>query len=164
MKKVNEIWKDIPDYEGLYFVSNLGNITNADGKQLKFELSQRGYYRVGLCKDGVVKKLKVHRIVASAFIPNPYGLPQVNHINECKTDNRVSNLCWTDNRCNSLMRTNRQCGKRKVAIVGKNGKNIAVFESASVAEDLIGVSRYSIISVCNGIQTLAGGLKWTYVE
>lgn len=98
---MEEIWKDVEGFEGLYQVSNHGRV-----KSLGFDKWHKGrlikphfdglkhYLFVQLYKKGVCKKVNVHRLVASAFIPNPNNLPQVNHKDECKTNNVVSNLEW----------------------------------------------------------------------
>lgn len=90
-----EIYKDIPNYESLYQVSNLGNIKNiTTGKILKTFLNKYGYLQVTLCKNNKTKLFRVHRLVASSFIDNPSNKTQVNHINGDKKDNRVDNLEW----------------------------------------------------------------------
>lgn len=96
--KLKEIWKDILGYEGLYQVSNLGNVKSLNykhtGKEriLKPRPDGHGYYKVALCKNGKVKNFRIHRLVVEAFIGKiPKGLV-VNHINECPTDNRLENL------------------------------------------------------------------------
>lgn len=96
----NEIWKDIPGYEGLYQVSNLGRVKslnyNHTGKPkiLKQTKNKNGYYGLGLWKNGEGVYKRVNRLVAETFIPNPLNLPQVNHKNLDRTDNRVDNLEW----------------------------------------------------------------------
>ena len=92
-----EEWKDVVGYEGLYEVSNLGNVRNKQtGKVLKPILGKRwGYYKLNLFKDGIMKSKTIHRLVAEAWIPQvDKDKDQVNHINEIKTDNRVENLEW----------------------------------------------------------------------
>lgn len=96
---MEEIWKDIEGYEGLYQVSNLGRVKSLGfdrwhkGKILKPSFdSKRNYLFVGLHKNGKTTQRNIHRLVAKAFIPNPRNLPCVNHINETKTDNRAINL------------------------------------------------------------------------
>lgn len=98
---MEEIWKDIEEFEGLYQVSNLGRVRSLGhdtwhkGRVLKQSFDGKGNYLfVGLHKDGKIKQKNVHRLVAETFIPNPNNLPCVNHINEIKTDNRAINLEW----------------------------------------------------------------------
>lgn len=91
-----EMWKPISGYEGLYEVSNFGRV-----KSLKFGKEKiltpgnyKGYLSVQLCKDGKRKMMRVHRLVAEAFIPNPNKLETVNHKDEDKTNNSANNLEW----------------------------------------------------------------------
>lgn len=161
MKNV-EIWKAVKGYEGRYFVSNFGNIVNADGMPLKQETTQKGYKRVRLWKDGEVQNVKVHRIVAETFIPNPYNLPQVNHIDENKGNNHVGNLCWVDNRTNNRLRSVKPMRKRPVEIVDGKGNVVASFCSVTMASKITGVERFGITGACEGNQHLAGGYRWRY--
>ena len=106
-----ELWKDIAGYEGLYQVSNMGQVkrlcTKVNAKNnstrikkekiLKKATYSWGYEYVCLSVNVKREKKKVHRLVAETFIPNPNNLPQVNHINGVKNDNRVSNLEWCNN-------------------------------------------------------------------
>ena len=119
--EIKEIWEDIEGYEGLYQVSNYGNVKSQqrlrwNGKgwciQKECIMSQRintsGYKIVVLCKDGVKRVKIVHRLVAYAFIPNLNNFPEVNHKNEIKTDNRAENLEW----CTKIY--NQNYGTKKI--------------------------------------------------
>ena len=103
---MTEIWKDISGYENIYQVSNLGRIKRLGVKDSRGNLRKEkvlilphdgrdGYLRCILCKDGVRNHVRVHRIVAEAFIPNPYDLSTVNHLDGNKQNNFVDNLEWT---------------------------------------------------------------------
>ena len=102
-----EIWKPIKDYEGLYEVSNMGNVRSVDrhvicgkqycllkGKPKKSFPNSRGYLRTELHKNNQGKLYFNHRLVAEAFIPNPNKLPYIDHINTIRDDNRAENLRW----------------------------------------------------------------------
>ena len=93
--------KDIIGYEGLYAVTSCGKIWSYRSKIfLKPQVNKDGYLRVGLWKNGEVKKYLIHRLVAEAYIPNPEGLPQVNHKDENKENNCLQNLEWCDPKYN----------------------------------------------------------------
>jgi hypothetical protein len=99
-----EIYKDIPNYEGLYMISNKGNVKSlpkGDGngarvRILKSDLHGNSvkYLRVTLSKNGVTKRISIHRMVATVFIPNPDNKPCVNHIDNNGMNNNVNNLEW----------------------------------------------------------------------
>ena len=94
-----EIWKDIKEYEGLYQVSNMGRVKSLNyrgckGKEriMKQSFYYNGYLKISLKKNRKIKTIKVHRLVAIAFIPNVENKPEIDHKNTIKTDNRVENL------------------------------------------------------------------------
>ena len=125
---MQEIWKDIVNYETLYQVSNYGNIKsyhkNHIDKQpiiLKPILSTSGYYKITLHKNNKSKTHYIHRIVAEAFIPNPHHLPQVNHIDGIKTHNNITNLEWVSEQDNTLHAINM--GLRPTHPPVKKGNN-----------------------------------------
>lgn len=92
---MDEIWKPVVGYEGLYEVSNLGRVRSIRrNKILNLKKERDGYIRISLCSNGVEKMYQVHRLVAKAFIPNPDNLPQINHKDEVKSNNVVDNLEW----------------------------------------------------------------------
>ena len=121
-----EIWKDIEGYEGLYQVSDLGRVkrvtTNRILKQAKHH---GGYMRVDLCKNGKRKAHKIHRLVAQAFIPNPENKLQVNHIDENKTNNIISNLEWL------TAKENNNHGTRIERAIISNQKQVKAIDIAN---------------------------------
>jgi hypothetical protein len=91
MKKIIENAEDYEIYEN-------GTVFSLKRRKfLKIGVNQKGYLMVDICIKGVKKKKLIHRLLAQAFIPNPFNKPQVNHINGIKIDNRIENLEWTTN-------------------------------------------------------------------
>lgn len=117
MTGCKEVWKPIEGYEGLYEVSNMGRVKSlkcGGVRILKPGFDNHGYLKVGLYKNGSNATKKIHRLVATHYIPNPSNLPQVNHKKGIKTDNRASELEWVTNRENTShgkrSRTSRYTG------------------------------------------------------
>ena len=98
---MQEIWKDVVGFEGLYKVSNLGNVKSLRIGKILIPSINRGYKRITLCKNGNRKNKVIHRIVAEAFLDNPKSLPCVNHKDENKLNNCVENLEWCDIKYNT---------------------------------------------------------------
>lgn len=101
MKELNEVWKDIEGYEGLYQVSNLGRVKSLKKNIIRKQvLGKDGYLRVTLKHNGKAKTLSVHRLVAKAFLKNVFNYPEVNHKDENKANNNISNLEWCTRKYN----------------------------------------------------------------
>ncbi len=104
---MDEIWKDIPGYEGKYQISSTGEVKSLNyrgsnkSKLLKQRYDKNGYKEVRLSKNNISTSYRTHRLVAMVFIPNPNNLPMVNHIDECKSNNNVNNLEWCDAKYNN---------------------------------------------------------------
>lgn len=177
---MEEIWKDIKGFEGLYQVSNLGRVRSLDhyvknghgnrlvhGKVLKPYKSSHGYLFVALGKKA--KHRSVHRLVATAFIQNLENLPDVNHKDENKSNNVSSNLEWCNHSYNALYGT---CQERlrvykntPVYMIDKNTRQILrKFESMKMAMEQTGVNKVTISAVCRGIRKIGGGYIWKYAE
>ena len=179
-----EIWKDIKDYEGLYQVSNLGRVKSLARKskhsrgyiayykeKILAPASIKGYLVVNLSKDGSNKRYYIHRLVASAFIPNPDNLPEVNHIDENKMNNSVENLEW----CNHSYNSNH--GTRAERISKANTNNIKISKSVLCVETGIiyasvheagrqmNLDFSQIATVCRGYRNRKtyAGYHWKYV-
>lgn len=113
MNKITETWKDVIGYEGLYQVSNLGNVKSnttqvnhfsgkriRNGRYIKQTKNKQGYMRVMLWRDNKCKCFRVHRIVAENFIPNLLNVSEINHIDCNKQNNNVENLEWVTSKDN----------------------------------------------------------------
>ena len=110
---ITELWKDINNYEGFYQVSNLGRVRNKSLKILKDRIDKDGYIKAMLYRPGQKPvNFFVHRIVATNFIENNNELPQVNHINSNKKDNRAENLEWVSARENNSHRNYKRTGMK----------------------------------------------------
>lgn len=175
---MEEVWKDIPSYEGYYQVSNLGRIKRlprhkpTDKRKThnnirKPRLAENGYFRINLSKDNSVKWFGIHRLVALAFIPNPDKLPVINHKDENKQNNRVDNLEWCDRVYNIQYgsRTERMAKTRgkAVAQITKDGELVATYYSIGEAGRQTGLDHRVICRVCNGKAKLYHGFRWEFL-
>lgn len=184
-----ENWKDIKGYEGFYQVSDLGRVKSLErdvfnqhgtvNRHIEEKIlvpvsSNRGYSFVNLHKNGKSKIILVHRLVAMAFIENPENKPQVNHIDEVKTNNAVFNLEWCDCQYNINYgtRTERMLQNRRSFKLENNPRAKAVFceelnkkfDCAKRAEEELGISVSSICQACKGKTKTAGGFHWKYAD
>ena len=160
-----EIWKDIEGFEGMYQVSNMGNVKslnyNHTGKEkiLKGRDTGIGYLQLHLCKDGKIKNYFVHQLVATAFCENQEGYTEVNHINEDKSDNRADNLEWCSRQYNV------EYSKAKAIIgINKISRLILEFPSAREAERQTGIASSNICACLKGRLKSTGGFYWHYAE
>ena len=148
-----------------YEVSNLGKVRNIkSGRMLKPHLNHNGYLKHHLYRHDKQKELFLHRILAIAFIDNPGKKPQVNHIDENKLNNDLSNLEWCTGRENLVhgTRTKRVAEKlsKKVIQLDLNDNILNVFKSMRQAERETGIDATSISACCNGKRKSAGRFKW----
>ena len=173
---MDEIWKDIVGYEGLYQVSNTGKIRTLNLRcylqEKSTQINNRGYLTVLISKNGKQKRKTVHRIVAETFIPNPNHFLQINHIDENKENNVVSNLEWCDsshnNKCYALnhpnrKRTGKRCSRR-VQQLSLNGMFIREWNNSREIFLETGMSDWSISQCCRGVWKTAYGYKWQYAN
>lgn len=165
-----EEWRDIPETYGLYQVSNLGRVKSLHHfhgffeKIMRFDETDGGYYQVTLSVFGKKARYKVHRLVAMLFIPNPLNLPQINHKNENKKDNRAENLEWCDAKYNvnygtSLARRIETIGKK--VLCHETGKR---FPSCAETGRQMGIDYSHIAKCCRGILKHYKGYHFSYIE
>ena len=161
-----ENWKEIAGYEGLYLVSDQGRVKSMwhdKERILKPQDTSRGYFQVALCKDDKVNRLLVHRLVAEAFIKNPNNLDTVNHKDDMKTNNIVSNLEWMS-REDNVAYSRPQFSKRGVQMFDKKtGELLTTFPSISEAWRVTRIAQPSISACCKGKLKSAGGYVWKYL-
>ena len=185
---MEEIWKDIPGYEGYYQVSTKGTIRSVDrnimqmfrgnvvcrimkGKMIKSRLSTGGYMMTTLSMNGRHKHYGIHRLVALAFLDNPKKYRAVNHKDENKLNNNVDNLEWCTHSYNNSFgqgavqrkKTMREHTGRKVGQYSLDGKLIQVFDSIGLAGQYMRCNKTSIFKVCKGENKTCCGYDWRYI-
>ena len=174
-------YRDIEGYEGHYMVDAKGNVFSLKRKKIMTPCkSNNGYMQVHLSIDGVMKSHKIHRLVAKAFIPNPYNLPQVNHKDEDKTNNCVENLEWCTQSYNmnyndgqkrrassrdyeEISKKRSEAQSKEVTQYDFDGRIVAIWRNAYVAEEH-GYNRTMINQCCLGNKKSHKGYVWKYTN
>jgi hypothetical protein len=183
---LNEIWKDIPEFESYYQVSNLGNLKsykgNKNGRILKNNNKYGSYLSVFLCINGKKRSTRMHRIVAETFIPNPDNLPEVNHIDGNRQNNEISNLEWCShdynvhhsmsihpNQIKPMNDYNRFVRPNRIWQCTLSGEKLNLFVNSIEASKITGVCHRNILQVCNKTEfkpghcrKQAGGYRWEF--
>jgi hypothetical protein len=191
--KMKEVFKDIPNYEGLYQVSNYGRVKGLErkvirsrnpvtfrtnkGRIIKPTTNQSGYLYIGLCKDGKLKVYILHRLIALTFIPNPNNKETINHINGIKSDNNINNLEW-----NTVSENHKHAYKTGLRdsshLLGENGcctgeKNtnskLKAFEVKQI-KDLLKLKRFTQTEIANlykigktAISDIVNNKRWKHL-
>ena len=159
---MKEIWKDIKGYEGKYQISNLGNVKNLKTSYILKGVDTRGYLRVGFTKNKKVKLFRIHRLVAEAFIPNPYNKPEINHIDGNKHNNKITNLEWCTSQENTIHSYKNNLQKTyPVYQYDLNNNFINKFPTIKKAIEITKI--YHISDCCNGKRKTAGGYIWKHI-
>lgn len=171
-----EIWKDIKGYEGLYQVSNLGNIKNVKrNKPVRHSVHKRtNYCHLTLRENKKMVNHSVHRLVAAAFIPNPDNLPQVNHIDGNKQNNNLPNLEWCTTSYNQKHSFKLGLSKNKKGSESHNAKPIVMktldgrelkrFGAAVEAAKETGINVHCINKNLKGHHKTAYGYVFEYIK
>lgn len=175
-----EVWKDIEGYNGKYQVSNFGRVksmqrfvkrkseskTLLSEKLMKIKKDKDGYLLVDLYKDNIIKRMRVHRLVAEAFIDNPENKPHVDHINTIRDDNRVENLRWVTRKENmNNPATYDKLGKhsrKKILQFSTDGTFIREWESAREIERELLIDNSWVAKCCKGKCKSAKGFIFKY--
>lgn len=165
---LDETFKQVQGFEN-YLVSNHGRILNLDtGRILKPCTNTNGYHYVVLSKEGKAKNFLVHRLVAQAFIPNIENKPQVNHIDENKKNNHLSNLEWATVKENANHGTrNERLSKaisKKVLVLDIDYNQVGEFESLTKACTTLKVDRSDASRVARGKKQHVSNLIFAYLD
>lgn len=164
-----EIWKDIQGYEGLYQVSSLGRIkSNHKGYETILKNTGKEYFGIKLCKNGVQKDFRIHRLVAETFIINSKNYECVNHKDENKHNNNVNNLEWCTKIYNERygtrnIRGSKTKSKYKIMQLDLNNNLIKIWDCMIELCLDTKYKNYNIRNCCIGITKSAYSYKWKYI-
>lgn len=176
----NEIWKDIPGYEGLYKISNKQRVRSINrdiiysngvkhhtiGKILKPQKNKQGYLFVILTKNNKPSAKYIHQLMAKVFIPNPNNLLFINHKDENKSNNSIENLEWCTISYNNNYGTRTQKTRKKICQYTTDYKLIKIWDGIRVASRVLNISSQQISQCCKKqkYRHTAGGYIWEYLE
>ena len=169
------MFKAVKGFEGFYEVDELGRVRSVDrivelqnggtrkfkGRELKPAKDSGGYAMVNLSKNGITKMMKVHRMVAEAFVPNPENLPEIHHINHVRNDNRTENLRWVT-RAEQMDEHLRAAKGTKLRVVGHDIDKM--FISSHEVERELGVNHSDALKVAKGIYKQAKGYRIFFAD
>lgn len=179
---MKEIWKDVSGYEGIYQISNFGNIkrlsysiirSNGNKQSWKEKIlnptkDASGYYGIRSCTKttGKSETLRIHRLVAEAFIPNPNNLPCVNHKDGNKLNNKVDNLeyCTYSHNIKHAFNNGLRHDTKKINQYDLNGNFIATYNSIREAERITGTRNTGINECLHNNYKSSNGFIWKYAD
>lgn len=166
---MEEIWKDLTEFEGLYQVSNTGFIKSmprqgSRGGIMKGYIDKKGYIVITLRKDGHQWSKKLHRLIAQEFLPNPKNLSEINHKDENKLNNHIDNLEWCTTQYNNnygtrTERASKHCGKPIICV--ETGER---YQGAKWAGQVLNLDPSGITKACKNPNRTVGGYHWKYIK
>lgn len=156
-----EQWRDAPGYEGLYQVSDQGRVKTCATGHIKAQVLGGKYLQACLSKNGKAKNKNIHRLVALAFVPNPDGLPEVNHKDGNKANNDAHNLEWVTSSGNKLHAYATGLSVHYTRRVRRSDG--AVFPSIKSAADAVDGTKGNICTACR-TGCNAYGYRWEYAR
>lgn len=164
---MQEIWKSIKGYEGLYEISNFGNVKSLRNNKILKTIGSE-YKQVRIYKNKIPKTIAIHRLVADAFIKNPNNYLCVNHKDENKMNNSVDNLEWCTKKynCNYGKRNEKMSKSKsiyKIVQKDKSGNIIKIWRNIWELEHNTKYKKQNIRQCCKNRSKYAYGYKWEYV-